>query len=67
MSRNPRSGSSPTGYTKKKAQDTFSMQGSPWDHAEARVGRRGVLEEVTLKDPGGLKQHGIYLQMKSIV
>lgn len=29
----------------------------PGTTAEARVGQRGVLEEVTLKKPGGLKQH----------
>lgn len=32
-------------------------RGLPGTTAEARVGRRGVLEEVTLKKSGGLKQH----------
>lgn len=30
----------------------------PGTTAEARVGQRSVLEEVTLKKPGDLKQHG---------
>lgn len=32
-------------------------RGLPGTTAEARVGRRGVSEEVTLKKSGGLKQH----------